>query len=93
MTPGTLLAWHRHLIKNNWTYPIPRAPLVPEEIRELVRQLARLNPRWGHRRVQGELLGPGYRNCAGTIRRILAAAALTPVSRRALSTWRQFLAS
>ena len=44
VTPGTLLAWHRRLIKNKWTYPNPTGrPPIPEEIREPVRQLARQN--------------------------------------------------
>ena len=48
MTPGTLLAWHRRLVKKKWTYPNTTGrPPVPEEIRELVRRLARQNPTHG----------------------------------------------
>ena len=48
VTPGTLLARHRRLVKKKWTYPgTPGRPPVPAGVRALVEQLARENPRWG----------------------------------------------
>jgi hypothetical protein len=60
VTPGTLLAWHRGLARKKWAYPgTPGRPPVEAEVRALVEQLARQNPRWGYKRIQGELLGLG----------------------------------
>lgn len=43
VTPGSLLTWHRRLVTKRWTYPntVGRPP-VPDELRELVVQLARI---------------------------------------------------
>src|ERR1017187_11036538 len=71
VTPGTLLAWHRRLIKRKWTHPSqPGRPRTSQEIRELVQRLARENPAWGYRRVHGELCRLRHRISEATVRRV-----------------------
>jgi len=93
VTPDTLLRWHGNLIARRWTYPTrgPGRPPVTVELRELVLRLARDNPNWGCRRIQGELAGLGYRLAPSTIWAILTKAGVGPAPRRAGPTWTQFL--
>src|SRR5205823_5561334 len=95
VTPRTLLRWHRAMVRRKWRQParhVGRPPLSTE-IRELVLRLARENPRWGHRRICGELTKLGFAVSPTSIRRLLARSGLEPAPRRDAPSWREFLKS
>jgi putative transposase len=90
--PATLLRWHRELVARRWTYPHrPGRPPTPAEVRALVLRLARENPSWGYRRIQGELVGLGIKLAASTVWSILKEAGIEPAPRRAEQSWAEFL--
>nr|WP_275559838.1 IS3 family transposase [Streptomyces sp. 5-6(2022)] len=96
VTPGTLLTWHRRLVRWKWrrTPTSPGRPSLAEEIAALIRRLARENPTWGYVRIQGELRRLGHRIAAATVRRVLRRSGLPPARQRASQqTWRSFLRS
>ncbi|MFT9474561.1 hypothetical protein [Streptomyces sp. 11-1-2] len=49
VTPGTLLTWHRCLVRWKWRQATvgPGRPPLSEEIAALIQGLARENPTWG----------------------------------------------
>jgi len=89
----TLLRWHADLVRRHWSYPRrgPGRPRTAPSVRALVLEMARDNPGWGYRRIQGELTGLGYRLAPSTVWQILKDAGADPAPRRAGQTWRAFL--
>ncbi|MFI0719152.1 integrase core domain-containing protein [Streptomyces sp. NPDC021224] len=82
VSPRTLPAWHQRLVKQKWTQPkSPGRPPISDELRELIIRLGVENPRWGARRVHGELRRLGHRVSAASVRRILRQAGLGPAPR------------
>jgi putative transposase len=93
ITPTTILRWHQQLVRRRWTTPgtPPGRPAIPAGVRALIVRLATENPRWGYRRVHGELAGLGYHIGASTVWKILNGAGIDPAPRRTGPTWAQFL--
>jgi putative transposase len=91
--PETLLGWHRRLVARRWTFPstrVGRPPLDPSVV-ALILRFAKENPRWGYRRIVGELKGLGVAVSATTVRSVLAEAGVPPAPDRARLSWRAFL--
>lgn len=58
VSPETVLKWHKKLIKKKWDYSDKRSPGRSETskyIHNLIIRMKSDNPRWGCRRIKGEL--------------------------------------
>jgi putative transposase len=96
VTPDTLLRWHRRLVAWRWTYsrsPTPGRPSTPVLVTRLVVTMARQNPGWGNRRIQGELARLGHQIAYSTVWEILKKAGIDPAPQRTGPTWGEFLST
>ena len=84
VTPTPPLRCHRNPIARKWTDPRrrPGRPSVRVETRTVVLRLAKENPGRGHRRIQGELVGLGYRVAVSTVWSILTNVGVDPARGR-----------
>ena len=62
LKPETVIKWHRAGFRSYWRWKSRRhvgRPIVPPEIRKLIREISIANPLWGAPRIHGELLKLG----------------------------------
>ena len=93
VTPNTILAWHRGLVRRRWTYPHrrPGRPALRPQTVELIVRLARENPRWGYLRIVGELQRLGVAVSKGSVANVLRRHRCPTAPRREGPTWTEFL--
>ena len=84
VTPDTIWSWHRRLVAMKWTFPRrrPGRPNVPTEVRNLIVEVARTEPRWGYTSIRDRLSNLGYRVGRTTVARILKEHGLEPAPQR-----------
>src|SRR6266487_4884325 len=96
-TPDTLMRWYKRLIAAKFDGSLQRKergrPRVDEEIEQLVMRMAKENPTWGYRRIQGALANLGHRIDKITVHNILRRQHMEPAPqrRKAGMSWAQFL--
>jgi len=92
--PETLLLWHRDLVRRNWTYAHrPGRPSIPAGTVAIILRLARENPTWGYRRIQGELATMGVVLAPSSVWAILRRHGVDPSPMRSGPTWAELLRS
>jgi len=87
--PQTVIGWHRQGFALYWTWKSRSRggrPRISQEIRDLIRRMARENPTWGAPRIHGELLKLGFDVSEASVSRYMPRRR-TPPSQ----TWRTFL--
>jgi putative transposase len=89
--PETLLRWHRDLVRRKWTQRRrPGRPSIPAGTVAIIVRLARENPTWGYRRIQGELATIGVVVAPSSVWAILRRNGIDPPPRREGPTWNEF---
>jgi putative transposase len=92
--PETLLRWHHRLVARKaawWGSRSRGRPPTLQDVKDLIVRFAKDNPRWGYRRIQGELKKLGHEVSAMTIRDVLRRSGLGPAPRRMGPSWSEFL--
>src|SRR5450755_2560323 len=90
--PETLLRWHRDLVRRRWTQPHrPGRPGIPAGTVAIILRLARENPTWGYRRIQGELAMMGIDVAPSSVWAILRRHGIDPSPNRTGPSWAEFL--
>src|SRR5438105_8425569 len=68
--PETILRWHRAGFTAFWRWKSRKQagrPKIDRELRDLIRQMSKENPKWGASRVHGELLMLGFEVAQSTV--------------------------
>jgi putative transposase len=92
--PETLLRWHRDLVRRKWMYAHrPGRPSIPAGTVAIILRLARENPTWGYRRIQGELDRMGAVLAPSSVWAILRRHGIDPSPMGTDPTWTEFLRS
>ena len=95
--PATILAWHRKLSKKKWDYSNRKQgrPPISEETKKLIIEIKKNNPRWGCRKIKGELKKLGIRVSKDTILKVLRKNGFPPDKKdyRSRLSWHDFIKS
>jgi len=92
--PEILLRWHRDLIGRKWIHSHrPGRPGISAGTVAIMLRLARENPNWGYRRIQGELARLGVVVAPSSVWTILRRNGIDPSPMRNGFTWAEFLRS
>ena len=82
VTPDTIVRGHRDIVRRRWAARSAHGRTgrlaTRRNVQALIRRLARENPQWGYRRIQGELDGLGVNIAASTVWEILKASGINP---------------
>ncbi|MGH2507540.1 MAG: integrase core domain-containing protein [Ktedonobacteraceae bacterium] len=87
--PDTVIRWHRAGFRLYWRWKSKRRcdrPIVPLEVRDLIRQMSVENPLWGAPRIHGELLKLGIDVSQTSVAKYMARRRAPPSQR-----WKTFL--